>query len=67
MRLLEKLLGAKQTVPSDELALIQRVIMEQGTRHWLAYASAYALMAIAAGCTAASAYVVGHGVHTVYM
>jgi subfamily B ATP-binding cassette protein MsbA len=66
MRLLRKLAGAKQAVPSDTVALIRRIVQEQGAKHWKAYAGAYALMAIAAGCTAASAYILGHAVNLVY-
>jgi ATP-binding cassette, subfamily B, bacterial MsbA len=66
MLLLTKRPGASQTVPSDTLALVRRVVAEQGTKHRKAYAGAYALMAIAAGCTAASAYIVGHAVNAVY-
>src|SRR5258708_3623496 len=66
MNLLAKLVAASQTVPSDTVALLRRIIAEQGTKHWRAYAGAYALMAVAAGCTAASAYIVGYAVNTVY-
>jgi ATP-binding cassette, subfamily B, bacterial MsbA len=66
MRLLEKLPGTKAPMPSDTLALLRRVVADQGTRHWKAYAGAYALMAVAAGSTAASAYVLGHAVNVIY-
>ena len=66
MGVLEKLIKPGQAARPETVALLRRVLREQGTKHWRAYALAYALMAIAAGCTAASAYVVGHAVNTVY-
>ena len=36
--------------------LIRRLFLEQGLSHWRRYAIAFALMGIAAGCTALSAY-----------
>jgi subfamily B ATP-binding cassette protein MsbA len=66
MRFLTELAGVRQTVPSDTVALLRRVVLEQGTKHWKAYTGAYVLMAVAAGCTAASAYILGHAVNLAY-
>jgi ATP-binding cassette, subfamily B, bacterial MsbA len=66
MKLLRRLNWAKDHVPSDMFVLVRRVIADQGTKHWPAYAAAYALMAIAAGCTAAWAYILGHAVNLMY-
>jgi ABC-type multidrug transport system fused ATPase/permease subunit len=52
--------------PSDTVALVRRVVTEQGPKHWKAYARAYVLMMIGSGCTAASAYIVGHAANVVY-
>ena len=41
------------------LALIRRLLTEQGLLHWRKYATALVLMAVAAGCTALPAYLVG--------
>ena len=34
------------------VALIRRLLVEQGVTHWKKYAFAFTLMAISAGCTA---------------
>src|SRR5262249_5693482 len=61
-----RLNGVKTSVPSDTFELVRRIVADQGTKHWPAYAAAYALMAIAAGCTAAWAYILGHAVNVMY-
>jgi ABC-type multidrug transport system fused ATPase/permease subunit len=66
MRLLGKAAGSKSAVPSDTVSLLRRVIADQGTKHWRSYALAYVLMAVAAACTAASAYIVGHAINVIY-
>ncbi len=61
------------TVPTaaDEhysaLALIRRLLTEQGLLHWRKYAIAFALMAISAGCTAFSAYLIGDVINQAYV
>ena len=45
--------------PHGAAALIRRLIMEQGIVYWRRYLSAFALMAVAAGATAAATYVIG--------
>ena len=62
-----------QNLPSvtDErysaLALIRRLLTEQGLLHWRKYAIAFVLMAVAAGCTALPAYLVGDFVNQAYI
>src|SRR5579864_2090635 len=66
MKLLENSENRRALVPSDTVALLRRVIADQGMKHWRAYAWAYTLMILAAACTAASAYIVGHAVNVIY-
>jgi ATP-binding cassette subfamily B protein len=59
------------TLPSDDerygtVALIRRLLTEQGIMHWRKYAFAFTLMAISAGCTAFSAYLIGDVVNEGY-
>ena len=49
------------------LVLVRRLIAEQGLVHWRKYLIAFALMAIAAGCTALSAYLIGNVVNEAYV
>jgi ATP-binding cassette, subfamily B, bacterial MsbA len=62
-----------QSLPSapDErysaLALIRRLLAEQGILHWRKYAIAFVLMAVAAGCTAISAYLIGEVINQAYI
>lgn len=49
------------------LALIRRLLTEQGLVHWRSYATAFVLMAVAAGCTALPAYLVGDFVNQAYI
>jgi len=49
------------------LALIRRLLTEQGRVHWRKYAVAFVLMAVAAGCTAASAYLIGDVINQAYV
>ena len=48
-------------------ALIRRLLTEQGLVHWRKYAVAFALMAMAAGCTAFSAYLIGDVINQAYV
>jgi len=48
-------------------ALIRRLLTEQGLTHWKKYAVAFVLMAIAAGCTAFSAYLIGDVINQAYV
>jgi ATP-binding cassette subfamily B protein len=63
----------KHSLPSvaDErygaLDLIRRLLAEQGLVHWRKYVIAFALMAVAAGCTALSAYLIGDVINQAYV
>jgi ATP-binding cassette, subfamily B, bacterial MsbA len=48
-------------------ALIRRLLTEQGLLHWRNYAIAFVLMAVAAGCTALPAYLVGDFINQAYL
>ena len=48
-------------------ALIRRLLTEQGLVHWRKYAVAFVLMAISAGCTALSAYLIGDVINQTYV
>ena len=47
--------------------LVRRLLTDQGLRHWRKYVVAFALMAVAAGCTAASAYLIGTVINEAYI
>ncbi len=47
--------------------LIHRLVTEYGAKHWKRYAVAFALMAVAAGGTAATAYLMGTIVNKAYV
>jgi subfamily B ATP-binding cassette protein MsbA len=49
------------------LPLIRRLLTEQGLVHWRKYAIAFILMAVAAGCTAFSAYLIGDVINQAYV
>jgi ATP-binding cassette subfamily B protein len=49
------------------LTLVRRLLTEQGLAHWHKYAGAFVLMAVAAGCTALSAYLIGDVVNQAYV
>jgi subfamily B ATP-binding cassette protein MsbA len=49
------------------LALIRRLLTEQGLVHWRKYAIAFTLMAVAAACTAFSAYLIGDVINQAYV
>ena len=61
------------TLPSadDErygtFALIRRLLTEQGLVHWRKYALGFTLMAVSAGCTAFSAYLIGNVINEAYV
>jgi ATP-binding cassette subfamily B protein len=52
--------------PHGAFALIRRLLIEHGQRQWRRYAIALVLMAIGAGCTAFTAYLVGDVVNAAY-
>ena len=49
------------------VALIRRLLLEQGLSHWKKYAFAFTLMAVAAACTAISAYLIGNVINEAYV
>ncbi len=49
------------------VAMIRRLFFEQGLVHWKKYVIAFALMAIAAACTALSAYLIGKVINEAYI
>ena len=53
--------------PHGAFALIRRLLTEQGLSYWRRYAIAFALMGIAAACTAVTAYLIGTVVNIAYI
>src|ERR1700755_522544 len=53
--------------PYGAAALIRRLVMEQGVVFWRRYLTAFAMMAVAAGATAAATYVVGQVINQAYI
>jgi ATP-binding cassette subfamily B protein len=49
------------------LAMIKRLLLEQGLARWPQYAFAFSLMAVAAACTALPAYLISDFVNTAYL
>ncbi|MGN6573463.1 MAG: ABC transporter ATP-binding protein, partial [Pseudolabrys sp.] len=49
------------------LAMIKRLMLEQGLARWPQYLLAFTLMAVAAGCTALPAYLISDFVNTAYL
>ena len=47
--------------------LVRRLLTEQALGHWRLYSVAFALMAVTAGCTAASAYLLGSVINQAYV
>ena len=53
--------------PYGAAILIRRLVMEQGVTYWRRYLLAFVLMGVAAGATAASAYVLGQVINQAYI
>src|SRR6478736_4456130 len=53
--------------PYGAAILIRRLVMEQGVVYWRRYLTAFVLMGVAAGATAASAYVLGQVINQAYI
>ncbi len=47
--------------------LVRRLLVDHALVHWRLYAGAFALMAIAAGCTSASAWLLGNIINEAYL
>src|SRR5712672_1390667 len=53
--------------PYGAAILIRRLVMEQGIAYWRRYLAAFAMMGLAAGATAGSAYVLGQVINKAYI
>jgi ABC-type multidrug transport system fused ATPase/permease subunit len=53
--------------PYGAAILIRRLVAEQGLAYWRRYLLAFALMAVAAGATAGSAYILGEVINQAYI
>src|ERR1700739_1812866 len=53
--------------PYGAAILIRRLVMEQGIIYWRRYLTAFAFMAISAGATALSAYILGQVINQAYV
>jgi ATP-binding cassette, subfamily B, bacterial MsbA len=60
-------LGSLFAQRHDGAALVRRLLGEHALAHWRLYSVAFALMAVAAGCTAASAYLLGNVINEAYV
>src|SRR6266700_3285010 len=60
-------LGSLFAQRHDAAVLVRRLLGEHALVHWRLYSVAFALMAIAAGCTAASAYLLGNVINEAYV
>ncbi|ABD86988.1 ABC transporter ATP-binding protein [Rhodopseudomonas palustris] len=53
--------------PYGAMILVRRLVMEQGAVYWRRYLTAFAMMAVAAGATALSAYLLGEVINKAYV
>ena len=53
--------------PNGSPALIRRLLIEQGGRHWRRYGLSLGFMTIGAACTAATAFLIGRGINEAYV
>ena len=53
--------------PYGAAILIRRLVMEQGIAYWRRYLTAFLLMAVSAGVTAGSAYILGQVINQAYV
>ena len=53
--------------PHSVRSLVRRLLFEQALGQWKRYAVAFALMAVAAGATALSAYLIGNVINAAYV
>jgi len=63
----DKTLAAPDAAQYGAFILIRRLLLEQGVTHWRKYALAFTLMAVSAGCTALSAYLIGNVINAAYV
>jgi ATP-binding cassette subfamily B protein len=60
-------LKSKLADGDSTMALVHRLVAENALSQWKRYAVAFALMAVAAGATSLSAYLVGHAINAAYV
>ncbi len=60
-------LNSKWADPNSVRSLVRRLLFEQAFGQWKRYAIAFALMAVAAGATAFSAYLIGNVINAAYV
>src|SRR3954467_2150085 len=60
-------LNSKWADPNSVRSLVRRLLLEQAFGQWKRYAVAFALMALAAGATALSAYLIGNVINAAYV
>jgi ATP-binding cassette subfamily B protein len=65
--MLNTILAPSRVNPASALGMLRRLLVEYGVARWQRYALASLLMAIAAGCTAVSAFLVGDVVNQAYV
>lgn len=65
-RMLTKLL-VRRDDPNSSAALISRLLSDQGRKHWRGYAFAFACMALMAGATSLSAWIMKHVIDRVFI
>ena len=65
--MLNKILAPSRLDPASALGMIWRLLVEYGVARWQRYALAFLLMALAAACTALSAFLVGDVVNQAYV
>ncbi len=53
--------------PAGALALVKRLVREQGAQYWRRYLTAFALMGVTAATTAGSAYLLGQVINKAYV
>ena len=63
----EHILPAAEDARYGAYVLVRRLLTEQGLTHWRKYLVAFLLMGIAAGATAASAYLIGTVINEAYI
>ncbi len=65
--MLQTILPSPDADPGSAFALIRRLVIEYGVGQWRRYALAFALMGVAAACTAIPAYLMGNVVNLAYL
>src|SRR4051812_50186080 len=60
-------LKSKWADPNSVRSLVRRLLLEQALGQWRRYAAAFTLMAVAAGATALSAYLIGNVINAAYV